>query len=78
MDGAEHFSFTDLPYLAGQLGLSDPAVPLSGERGWRITRDYVSAFFDLHLRGMAQPLLDGPAAAYPEVALQQPRRGTRH
>lgn len=68
--GAEHFSFTDLPYLAGQLGLSDPAVPLSGERGWRITRDYVSAFFDLHLRGMSQPLLDGPDAAHPEVAFR--------
>nr|BFD86900.1 lipase [Streptomyces sp. Xyl84] len=70
--GAEHFSFTDLPYLAGQLGLTDPAVPLSGERGWRITRDYVSAFFDLHLRGMSQPLLDGPKARHPEVAFQQP------
>ncbi|MCX4834680.1 alpha/beta hydrolase [Streptomyces sp. NBC_01016] len=66
--GAEHFSFTDLPYLAGQLGLSDPDVPLSGERGWRITRDYVSAFFDLHLRSIAQPLLDGPTATHPEVA----------
>ncbi|MFI6376082.1 alpha/beta hydrolase family protein [Streptomyces sp. NPDC050546] len=70
--GAGHFSFTDLPYLAGQLGLPDPATPLSGERGWRITRDYVSAFFDLHLRGMSQPLLDGPKATHPEVAFQQP------
>ncbi|MFJ8924961.1 alpha/beta hydrolase family protein [Streptomyces sp. NPDC102364] len=70
--GAEHFSFTDLPYLAGQLGLSDPAVPLSGERGWRITRDYVSSFFDLHLRSIAQPLLDGPTATNSEVAFQQP------
>ena len=70
--GAGHFSFTDLPYLAGQLGLSDPAVSLSGERGWRITRDYVSAFFDLHLRGISQPLLDGPKATHPEVAFQQP------
>lgn len=70
--GADHFSFTDLPYLAGQLGLSDPAIPLSGERGWRITRDYVSAFFDLHLRGIPQPLLGGPKATHPEVAFQQP------
>lgn len=70
--GAEHFSFTDLPYLAGQLGLSDPAVPLSGERGWRITRDYVSAFFDLHLRNISQPLLNGPTATHSEVAFQQP------
>ncbi|WP_372347429.1 hypothetical protein [Streptomyces sp. KL116D] len=69
MSGAEHF-FTDLPYLAGQLGLSDPAIPLSGERAWYITRDYVSASFDLHLRGISQPLLDGPKATHPEVAFQ--------
>ncbi|MFF3330506.1 alpha/beta hydrolase family protein [Streptomyces sp. NPDC002888] len=70
--GAEHFSFTDLPYLAGQLGLSDPAVPLSGERGWHITRDYVAAFFDLHLRGIPQPILDGPTTSHPEIAFRQP------
>lgn len=45
--GAEHFSFTDLPYLAGQLDLSDP------------------------LRGVPQPMLDGPVAAHPEVVLRQ-------
>lgn len=71
MTGAEHFSFTDLPYLAGQLGLSDPAVPLSGVRGWHITRDYVAAFFDLHLRGIPQPILDGPTADHPEVAFRE-------
>ncbi|MFD3584046.1 alpha/beta hydrolase family protein [Streptomyces sp. NPDC058683] len=68
--GAEHFSFTDLPYLADQLGLSDPAVPLSGVRGWSITRDYVTAFFDLHLRDMPQPILDGPTAGHPEVVFR--------
>ncbi|MFC9131237.1 alpha/beta hydrolase family protein [Streptomyces sp. NPDC057099] len=68
--GAGHFSFTDLPYLAGRLGLPDPTVPLSGERGWDITRDYVTAFFDLHLRDVPQPILTGPTAAHPEVAFQ--------
>ncbi|MEV0576139.1 alpha/beta hydrolase [Streptomyces sp. NPDC050392] len=70
--GAEHFSFTDLPWLAARLGLEDPAAPLSGERSWFLTRDYVAAFFDLHLRGLPQPVLDGPAAAYPEVVFRQP------
>ncbi len=70
--GAGHFSFTDLPYIAGQLGLEDPALPLSGERGWSLTRDYVAAFFDLHLRGIAQPVLDGPTATRPEVRFHQP------
>ncbi|WNI28566.1 hypothetical protein [Streptomyces sp. ITFR-6] len=69
--GAGHFSFTDLSYLADQLGLSDAAVPLPSEQGWHITRDYVAAFFDLHLRGIPQPLLDGPSAAYPEVVSRQ-------
>ncbi|MEV4043078.1 alpha/beta hydrolase family protein [Streptomyces sp. NPDC049744] len=70
--GAEHFSFTDLPWLAGRLGLTDPTVPLSYERGWCITRDYVGAFFDLHLRGVPQPLLQGPTASHPEVVFHRP------
>ncbi|GGR03297.1 lipase [Streptomyces pilosus] len=65
--GAEHFTFTDLPVLADRLGLSDPAAPLSGDRSWRLTRDYTAAFFDTHLRGLARPLLDGSAADWPEV-----------
>lgn len=70
--GAEHFSFTDLPWLAGRLGLTDPTVPLSYERGWCITRDYVGTFFDLHLRGVPQPLLQGPTASHPEVVFHRP------
>ncbi|MFI1757459.1 alpha/beta hydrolase family protein [Streptomyces sp. NPDC020571] len=70
--GAGHFSFTDIPWLAEQLGLADPEVPLPGERGWYITRDYVRAFFDLHLRGVPRPLLNGPTASHPEVVFHQP------
>ncbi|TDC24489.1 alpha/beta hydrolase [Streptomyces sp. 8K308] len=65
-----HFTFIDLPVLGGQLGLTDPEAPLSGERSGEITRDYVAAFFDAHLRGLPQPLLDGPTAANPEVIFQ--------
>ncbi|MFJ2897712.1 alpha/beta hydrolase family protein [Streptomyces sp. NPDC087218] len=72
VSGAEHFTFTDLPVLADQLGLVDPAAPLSGERSWHLTRDYLTAFFGLHLRGAPQPLLDGPSADHPEVAFRQP------
>ncbi|PPS80805.1 alpha/beta hydrolase family protein [Streptomyces sp. MH60] len=70
--GAGHFSFTDIPWLAEQLGLADPEVPLPGERGWYLTRDYVRAFFDLHLRGVPQPLLNGPTSSHPEVVFHQP------
>lgn len=72
VDGAGHFSFTDVPALAQQLGVEDPETPISGDRATRITRDYVTAYFDLHLRGIHQPLLDGPAPAHPEVRFVTP------
>ncbi|MGW7365977.1 alpha/beta hydrolase family protein [Streptomyces sp. NPDC054841] len=70
--GSGHLSFIDLPVLGEQLGLSDPSAPLPGRRSGEITRDYVGAFFDLHLRDIRQPLLDGPSSANPEVEFQQP------
>ncbi|UFQ13790.1 MULTISPECIES: alpha/beta hydrolase family protein [Streptomyces] len=68
--GSGHFTFTDLPVLAGQAGVVDPEVPLSGERSQEITRTYVGAFFEQWLRGEREPLLDGPAARHPEVVFQ--------
>jgi hypothetical protein len=67
-----HFTFIDIPVLGAQLGITDPEAPLSGQRSGEITRDYVAAFFDLHLRGIPQPLLDGPTPGNPEVAFHAP------
>ena len=67
---AGHFSFTDLPVLAAQLGITDPEFPLPGNRSGEITRTYLAAFFDLHLRSVPQPVLDGPTPANPEVTFQ--------
>lgn len=67
-----HFTFIDLPVLAGQLGMTDPAAPLSGDRSGEITTAYVGAFFNQALRGVHQPLLAGPSAANPEVTFQNP------
>ncbi|MER6308213.1 alpha/beta hydrolase [Streptomyces sp. NPDC001657] len=69
---AGHFTFIDLPVLGGQLGITDPTAPLPGKRSGEITRDYVTAFFDQHLRGLPRPLLNGPSAANPEVLFQNP------
>ncbi|MFI2190957.1 hypothetical protein [Streptomyces sioyaensis] len=66
--GADHFAFTDLAPLAGQLGADDPKG-LPGKRAAEITRDYVGTFFDEQLRGKDEPLLDGPAKANSEVTL---------
>ena len=64
--GAVHASFTDLALLADQLGI-DIGAGLSGARSLDITRAYVRAFFDQHLRGRPQALLDQPSPRYPEV-----------
>lgn len=74
--GAKHFNFTDLglrqvplvrPFFraAGYTGAIDPA------RGEAIASAYLVAFFDQALKGVAAPLLKGPAAAYPEVEFEK-------
>ncbi|WP_049558172.1 alpha/beta hydrolase family protein [Nonomuraea sp. SBT364] len=63
--GAEHMSFVDYAVTLPQLGL--PEFPIDGERALKITRTYVTAFLDLHLKGKRQPLLDKPSGDYPEV-----------
>ncbi|MFB4423718.1 alpha/beta hydrolase family protein [Streptomyces sp. QL37] len=71
VEGSGHSSFTDVPVLEDRMGVTlDPTVTLSTERQVGITRDYVSAFLDQHLRDRHRPLLDGPTSANPEVVFQ--------
>jgi dienelactone hydrolase len=69
--GAVHASFTDLALLADQTGL-DIGAGTPGARSLDITRAYVRAFFDQHLRGTPQALLDQPSPRYPEVTFCSP------
>ncbi|MFI0980471.1 alpha/beta hydrolase family protein [Streptomyces sp. NPDC021093] len=70
MDGMQHLSFTDVAPLAKQLGIS--LQDLDGDRAAVLTRAYVAAFADTHLRGRPSPLLDGPSADHPEVRFHTP------
>ncbi|MFE0458921.1 alpha/beta hydrolase family protein [Kitasatospora sp. NPDC058965] len=71
--GTAHSSFTDVPILAAEIGLpTPPDMTTSPARGMQLTREYVGAFFDQTLKGIHQPLLDGPSAANPEVLFQHP------
>ncbi|MFB6616023.1 alpha/beta hydrolase family protein [Streptomyces sp. NPDC056367] len=71
--GSGHFTFSDFPAIGEGLGLpADPGAPLPGTRSVELTRRYVAAFLDLHLRGTPQPLLDGPSADAPEVRFHTP------
>src|ERR1700722_10135400 len=64
--GAVHASFTDPALLADQVGI-DTGAALPGARSLDITRAYVRACFDQHLRSKPQALLDQPSPRYPEV-----------
>jgi hypothetical protein len=69
--GAVHASFTDLAFLADQIGIGiEAGIP--GTRSLEITRAYVRAFFDQHLRSNPQALLDQPSPRYPEVTFCDP------
>lgn len=70
--GTAHSSFTDYSILAEQLGIDVGGESMTGARAARITRDYVAAFANLHLRERPQPLLDGPSPRYPEVRFENP------
>ncbi|MEV0381646.1 alpha/beta hydrolase [Nonomuraea sp. NPDC050643] len=67
LTGAEHQSFTDGPLLAGVLGITPPADALPAARSAELTRTYVAAFLDQHLKSRPQPLLDQPSSRFPEV-----------
>jgi dienelactone hydrolase len=71
VSGTAHASFTDLALLANQLGI-DIDAELPGARSLDITRAYVRAFFDQHLRDSPQALLDQPSPRYPEVTFCSP------
>ena len=66
--GAEHVSFTDIAVLGEQIGIYRN-TDLPPARSMEITRTYVAAFFDLHLRAKPQPLLNERSPRFPEVKL---------
>lgn len=75
-EGAVHSSYIDyqwlIPQLAKIIGMSDEDLAgwigaLDPGRAVRIQRAYPLAFFDLHLGGRRQRLLEGPCAAFPEM-----------
>ncbi|MER5324487.1 alpha/beta hydrolase family protein [Streptosporangium roseum] len=67
LSGAEHQSFTDGPLMADTLGITPVYSVLPAARAAELTRSYVAAFLDRHLKSKRQPLLDKPSSRYPEV-----------
>ncbi len=69
LTGAEHQSFTDAPLLADVLGIKPAYGVLPAARAAELTRTYVAAFLDQHLKSKPQPLLDKPSPRHPEAKL---------
>jgi hypothetical protein len=75
--GTGHASFLDLGFLlladqsraAGGLA----SVQVEPLRAWRITCDFLLAFFRQHLLGKDGPLPDGLAATYPDARVGAPQ-----
>ncbi|MGW5682657.1 alpha/beta hydrolase family protein [Nonomuraea sp. NPDC003754] len=67
LSGAEHQSFTDGPLVEGALGVKPAYGVLPAARAAELTRTYVAAFLDQHLKSRRQPFLDKPSSRYPEV-----------
>ncbi|KAB7849194.1 alpha/beta hydrolase family protein [Streptomyces mobaraensis] len=79
-----HMTFTDMHWLADQVGLPEGVPPedaagafgtLSSDRANALTRAYLVAFFDKQLRNAPGKLLDGPSAEFPEVAFLKREEG---
>jgi hypothetical protein len=74
--GSQHYTFSDMPLLVKKLGFWDvlPDVVferigrLDGERAVEVVKNYVTAFFDILLKGDKKGVLyKGPNEAFPEV-----------
>ncbi|MFJ8695580.1 alpha/beta hydrolase family protein [Streptomyces roseolilacinus] len=75
VEGTDHLTFSDVPVLFDQLGIpyDAPTQPtIRAERAVELVRTYTAAFFDLHLRGLPRPILDGATADNPEVHFNRP------
>ncbi|MNJ63176.1 hypothetical protein D3C77_590560 [compost metagenome] len=71
-----HYTFTDqqylLPQISSKLSLSPQVVQgsvgiVEPEQALAAQRDYITAFFDMHLKGVSQPLLESSKSPYANV-----------
>ncbi|AGK96360.1 isoform II [Clostridium pasteurianum] len=70
INGAKHIDFTDYTVTVPALKLLSILGTIDGSRQEKIMNDYVLSFFNKHLKGMKQPLIDEMISKYPEVSVQ--------
>jgi hypothetical protein len=65
--GMFHVNLTDIPYWSPLLPWLGITGPIDAERAHRIINAYSLAFFNRHLLGRTEALMDAPASQYHEV-----------
>ncbi len=74
-NGSTHMNFEDAPVMLPITRIIGMAGSISPTRMMRIVNDYLLAFFDEHLNGVAAPLLNAASPLYPEVQLETRQQG---
>ena len=72
-EGMFHQDFSDAPLLSPLTSWLGVTGPIDAQRAHSITSAYSLAFFNRHLKGRPEVLLDGPVEKYPEVLLETRR-----
>lgn len=67
VEGSKHMNFQDVSLMIPGTKTIGMAGSISADRMFKITDDYLLAFFGKYLYGEEAPLLDGPSPDYPEV-----------
>jgi dienelactone hydrolase len=74
--GSRHGNFGDPSLYGGVFARSNMQGSIDGERCVEIQNQYVAAFFDKHLKGRREPLLESQSPIFPEVefSVREPQR----
>jgi predicted dienelactone hydrolase len=71
--GMFHIDYTDLDLLSPLSPAFGLGGPIGSQRAHEIVNAYSLAFFDKHLKGKPEVLLEGSSALYPEVIFEKRR-----
>lgn len=70
ISGTRHLNFTDAPLIKGVWTVMGALGSIPGNRCVEIINKLNLAFFDKHLKGIPNPILDNPTEQYPEIEFQ--------
>lgn len=75
--GTYHADYSDAGLLSPLTSLIGVTGPVGAARARGIIGAYATAFFDQHLKGQREELLEGPSARFPEVLFESRRQEVR-